>query len=136
MNQKLIPINIHKVMQATNYTIFVLEGEGKLFSIYTAPWAGDLIQNHLAKMQPVRPQTPDLMNSMMQSLDISPLQVVIHDLQENIYFCRLFLEQVTQETQILEIDARPSDCLCLAIKHNVPVYCTKELLDKTVEYTA
>jgi bifunctional DNase/RNase len=33
---------------------------------------------------------------------------------------------------ILEVDARPSDCITLALMNNVPVYCTAEVLEKTV----
>jgi bifunctional DNase/RNase len=50
-----------------------------------------------------------------------------------VYFARLFLEQTIGNLRhILEIDARPSDCITLALMNNVPVYCTREVLEKTI----
>jgi bifunctional DNase/RNase len=52
------------------------------------------------------------------------------------YFAKLFVEQPHGETtRIIEIDARPSDCLSFALLNNVPLYCTASLLDKTVKIT-
>jgi uncharacterized protein len=58
---------------------------------------------------------------------------VINDVQDTIYFARLFLEQDRGDIRhIVEIDARPSDCITLALMNNAPVYCTREVLEKTI----
>ncbi|MFI5334932.1 MAG: bifunctional nuclease family protein, partial [Chlamydiales bacterium] len=57
----------------------------------------------------------------------------ISDVEDTIYFARLFLEQmVGEERHIVEIDARPSDCIILALMYNAPIYCKSELFDKVV----
>nr|MBP7075220.1 bifunctional nuclease family protein [Rhabdochlamydiaceae bacterium] len=46
---------------------------------------------------------------------------------------RLFLEQtIGDQKQILEIDARPSDCVILALTHKIPVFCTRDVMTRTV----
>ena len=54
-------------------------------------------------------------------------------MQDTTYFARLFLEQSTgDQKQILEVDARPSDCVILSLTHKIPIFCTREVLTKTV----
>ena len=70
---------------------------------------------------------------IFQGLNIKIKQIIITDIQDTVYFARIFFEQViNDETYILEIDARPSDCITLAIMNNTPVYCTKSVLEKTI----
>lgn len=88
---------------------------------------------YLTGIEKPRPLTHDLMNLIFHGLDVQIKQVVLVDLQDTIYYARLFLEQRLGDiNHIVEIDARPSDCITLALMNNVPVYCTKEVLDKTI----
>ena len=120
-------------MQSQKYTVFILGTEEKQFAIYTAPHVGRNLQMHLAKQPKPRPYTYDLINSLLNGLDINLLQVVITDVQDTLYLARLFIEQENDGKQkILEIDARPSDCLTLALENNIPIYCTREVFEKTI----
>jgi bifunctional DNase/RNase len=70
---------------------------------------------------------------ILKGFDVRIKQVVINDLQDTIYYARLFLEfDGGSVKNILEIDARPSDCIILALMNNAPVFCTKEVLDKAM----
>ena len=42
------------------------------------------------------------------------------------------LTNVTISTQIIEIDARPSDCITLSLMHNTPIFCKKEIIEKAI----
>ncbi len=133
MDFELIPIQFNKIMQSQKYTVFILGTKEKQFAIYTSPHVGHNLQMHLADQIKPRPYTYDLINSVFNGLDITLLQVVITDVQDTLYFARLFLEQETDgKRNILEIDARPSDCLTLALENDIPIYCTKEVFDKTI----
>lgn len=130
---ELVPISFKKIMQSRAYTVIILGNETKQFAVYTEPLVGKNLQILLTQEQHPRPFTHDLMNSIFQGFDIKLIQVVINNIEDTIYFSRLFLEQqIGDQKQILEIDARPSDCLTLAVKHGVPLYCNKEVFDKTV----
>lgn len=133
MTKELIQLSFDKIMQTRSYTVVVLGGRDKKFAIYTDPSIGRTLQMHLTGVEKPRPLTHDLMDSIFQGLGVSIKQVVINDVQDTVYFARLYLEQnVANIRHILEVDARPSDCITLALMNNVPVYCTKEVLDKIV----
>jgi len=120
-------------MQSKAYTVIILGNETKQFAIYTEPSVGKNLQLLLTQEQHQRPFTHDLMNAIFQGFDIRLLQVVINNVEDTIYFSRLYLEQqIGDQKQILEIDARPSDCLTVALKHGAPLYCNKEVFEKTV----
>jgi bifunctional DNase/RNase len=130
---ELIPITFNKVMQTRSYTVVILGTEDKRFAIYTDPSIGRTIQMHLTDIERPRPLTHDLINMIFKGLDVEVKQIVINDIQETVYFARLFLEQkIGEQRHIIEIDARPSDCITLALMNNVPVYCTREVFERTV----
>lgn len=133
MLTELISLSFDKVMQTRTYTVIVLTGNKKSFAIYTDPNVGKTLQLFLTGAEKPRPLTHDLMNSILRAMDIRVMQVVIYDLQDTVYFARLFLEQrVGDIRHITEIDCRPSDSITLALMSNAPVYATKEVIDKAV----
>lgn len=130
---ELVQITFDKIMQTRSYTVVILSAAEKRFAIYTDPSIGRTLQLYLTDAEKPRPLTHDLINMMFRGFDIRVKQIIINDLQETIYFARIFLEQtIGNELHIVEIDARPSDCITLALMNNVPVYCTRDVLEKTV----
>ncbi|MBY0529431.1 MAG: DUF151 domain-containing protein [Rhabdochlamydiaceae bacterium] len=133
---ELVPITFNKIMQSRAYTVIILGTEEKRFAIYTAPEVGQNIQAYLTMENKPRPFTHDLINALLKGLNITPLQIVINDIEDTIYFARLFLEQTIGDQKIiLEMDARPSDCITLALMNNIPVFCRKDIFEKTVAVT-
>lgn len=133
MLTELVQLSFDKIMQTRTYTVIVLGARDKRFAIYTDPSIGRSLQIYLTNTAKPRPLTHDLMNSIFKGFEVRIRQVVINDIQDTTYFARLFLEQERNGIHhIVEIDARPSDCITLALMNNVPVYCTHEVLDKTI----
>lgn len=136
MLTELIQLTFDKIMQTKAYTVVVLGAHDKRFAIYTDPGVGKMLQMYLTGVEKSRPLTHDLMNNIFRGYGIKVKQVVITDVQDTIYLARLFLEQkVGNMTHIVEVDARPSDCITLALMNNVPVYCTREVLEKIIPAT-
>jgi len=133
MLSELVQLSFDKIMQTNTYTVIILSAEGKRFPIYTEPSTGRILQMYLTESVKTRPLTFDLIDSILKGLNVEIQQVVINNLEDTIYFARLFLEQTCGDlTHILEIDARPSDCITLALMNDVPVFCTREVFDKTI----
>lgn len=134
MFSELIQLTFDKILQTHSYTVVILASSEKRFAIYTDSSMGKMLQLHLTGQERPRPLTHDLFSSVLKGLNVRVKQVVINDLQDTVYFARLFLELMDHSPlrQILEVDARPSDCIALALMNNVPVYCTKEVLDKAL----
>lgn len=133
MLQEIVQLSFDKIMQTKTYTVIVLKSAEKKFAIYVEPSVGRALQMYLTDVEKPRPSTYYLISSIFKGLNIKVKQIVINDIQETVYFARLFLEQdLGQYRHIIEIDSRPSDCIILALMHNAPVFCSKEVLKKTI----
>lgn len=133
MPTELIQLSFDKIMQTRSYTVVVLNGNSRKFAIYTEPSIGKTLQIFLTGIEKIRPLTHDLLSSIFLGYNVQVKQVVIYDIQDTIYFAHLFLEMQEGEIRhIVQIDARPSDCITLALMKNAPVYCTRDVLERTV----
>lgn len=133
MLSELIQLSFDKIMQTRAYTVIVLSAPEKKFAIYTDPSIGKTLQLYLTDVEKPRPMTHDLIDLIFMGLEVRVKQVVIIDVQDTVYYARLFLEQDQGDIRhIVEIDARPSDCITLALMNNAPVYCTPEVLKKAI----
>lgn len=132
---ELEPLKFQKIMQTRSYTAIVLLGQNKQFAIYTEPTIGRTLQLHLSNNPISRPLTHDLIRLICTGFDIKIKQVVITKIEGTTFFAKLFLEQKSGEiSHIVESDARPSDCLTLALMHNIPVFCTKQVLSSAIPH--
>lgn len=137
MAVELVQIALAKIMQSPSYTLFILGNEEKKFAIYTEPHVGQNIQMNLTDSPKPRPFTHDLISSLFDTLSIRLIQIAIWERHEAVFKARLFLSQELPDStrHIIEIDTRPSDALTLALSHNAPLYCRKDILDNAIPYT-
>jgi len=134
MREKTHKIQFSKIVQSNHYSAFILEAEGKKFAIYTKPDAGVHIENILEKRE-YRPQTHQFIDTIFSGFNISIKKVVLTGVKNNVYFSSIFLSKKNEgQEDILEIDARPSDSLLLALKHDTEVLCTQSVLDASPPY--
>ncbi|MGH7442113.1 MAG: bifunctional nuclease family protein, partial [bacterium] len=85
-----------------------------------------------ALMTNPRPATHDLMKTLIQTLDAQLTRVLIHALDEasSTYFARLVLMR-DSAAQELEVDARPSDSIALALRLNAPIFVAEDVLARS-----
>jgi uncharacterized protein len=76
-------------------------------------------------IKPARPLTHDLFKNVSEQLGISLKEVVINDLVEGIFHAKLVLEQNGTE---VEVDARSSDAIALALRFQCPIYSYEFIL--------
>jgi hypothetical protein len=78
-----------------------------------------------------RPLTHDLINSIFKGFSITIERVVITELRNSTYYARLILQQENElGRKIVEIDARPSDCLALATSLKCKIYVASSLFEQ------
>jgi len=80
----------------------------------------------LEGIKPPRPLSHDLMKSIIDNLGGTLLQVFINELRENTYYAQLIIDL---STLTIEIDARPSDAIALAIRAQAPIYVADSVMD-------
>jgi bifunctional DNase/RNase len=101
-----------------------LEGKRHL-PILIGPFEATAIALALEGTQVPRPLSHDLMKSVIESLKARVDRIVIHDIQENTFFAKVVLESTVGP---LEIDARPSDSIALALRTGSPIYVSDQII--------
>jgi bifunctional DNase/RNase len=114
----------------TNMPIVILKDiQGKrALPIWIGVFEANAIALEMEKIETPRPMTHDLIVNMLKTLNIKVSRVVVSDLRENTFFATIFVDQDGVE---LNIDARPSDAIALAIRTSVPIFVTKEVMEKS-----
>ncbi len=72
-----------------------------------------------------RPLSHDLMRSILESLEASLEQVIIHDIRDSTFFAKLI---VRTDGELQEIDARQSDGIALALRMQTPIYVSDKIV--------
>ncbi len=85
------------------------------------------IERRLKGQTPPRPQSHDLMASIIESLGGKLLRVAITNLDNNTFFAHIVIEQNGRE---IEIDSRPSDAIALGVATRVPIYVEESVLTR------
>lgn len=102
-------------------------GLGRILPIWIGPWEASAIAAHLQGVEPDRPLTHDLFAGVLREMGVRLDRVLIVSLSEETFHATLVL--VTADARH-EVDARPSDAIALAIRLDVPVYATGDVLDR------
>jgi hypothetical protein len=83
-----------------------------------------------------RPLTHDLLANILQALGARIERVVVNDLKNDTYFARLILNVENEfQHKIVEIDARPSDCIALAAHQGAPIYVNVDVWSQVADMT-
>jgi bifunctional DNase/RNase len=118
-------------------TVF-LGNEEKVFVITVDAFIGSAIAKAATKGKTDRPLTHDLMHLIFQGFEIRLDHVVINEVREDTFYARLILRMENEVgKKIIEIDARPSDCITLALIEGAPIYIAKDVwkgLEDVSEY--
>jgi bifunctional DNase/RNase len=77
-----------------------------------------------------RPLTHDLLDSVIRELEGELFKVQVDELRQAIFIGSVFLRR---EGRIIEIDARPSDAIALALGNKVPIFMAREVLESAGE---
>lgn len=120
----VVPVEIRALIPTSAGCAVFLGNEEKVFVIYVDQAVGSAIGMFLSRAEKERPLTHDLLALVLQSLGARVERVIINDLKSSTYFGRLILsaENELQQRKIIEIDARPSDCMAMAAQQGAPIY--------------
>src|SRR6202789_202795 len=133
MKNDVVPVQIRGILPANSGCALFVGNDEKVFVINVEPQMGAVIGMFLRQTPKERPLTHDLINRIFQGFGINVERVVITDLKNSTYFARLILQQQNElhtERKIVELDARPSDCLALAAAQKKPVFVSAKLFEQ------
>ncbi len=108
------------------YALILTEVEGdRRLPIIIGGVEAQAIAIQVENIKPARPLTHDLFKNLSDSLGVTLKEVIINDLVEGIFHAKLVLEQNGKE---VEIDARSSDAIALALRFDCPIYTYEFIL--------
>jgi len=136
MKNDVVPVHIRGILPANSGCALFVGNDEKVFVIHVEPQMGNIIRMFLRDEAKERPLTHDLMQSVFKGFGISVERVIITELKNSTYFARLILSQNNEVARkIVEIDARPSDCLALAAAQKCKIFVSKALFEQVEDMT-
>ena len=108
-----------------------LSHEEKCIAIFIDASVASSINMFLHEVEKPRPLTHDLIGSIFTGLGITAQKVVVNDIDGDTFFARLHLLQENElGRNLVEIDARPSDSIAIALQQKCPVYVSTHVWEK------
>jgi hypothetical protein len=121
MNPQLSRLN-------SQYVVMLKEKTAERYlPIFIGPAEANAIAIKLRGETLPRPLTHDLLRSMIDSLGASVDSIIVSDLKNDTFYAKIVLNVDSGQ---IEVDARPSDALALAVRVEVPIYAEESVLDK------
>ena len=119
-------VRVH--MLSSQHVVILREADAERYlPIWIGSWEAQSIAMKLQGVEAERPLTHDLLASMLSELGVSVLRILVSDLADETYRARIVLLQNGSD---LEIDARPSDAIALAVRVGAPIFATEAVLDR------
>jgi hypothetical protein len=131
MNRDVVPVKIRGILPANSGCAVFVGNDEKVFVIQVEHNMGVIIGMFLRDTPKERPLTHDLITSILGGFGIAVERVVITELKNSTYYARLILKQENElGRKIVEVDARPSDCIAIATAHKKPIYVSAPLFEQ------
>jgi uncharacterized protein len=137
---QLVPMSIKGLMldPVSNSPIVVLKDEEEKFflPIWVGIFEANAIALQLENVATPRPMTHDLLKNAIAELDARVIRVVINELRDATFFAQI---RVTIKRdgadRMLELDARPSDAIALALRTDAPIFVARSVLEQAQTIT-
>ncbi|MBU5405529.1 bifunctional nuclease family protein [Paraeggerthella hongkongensis] len=133
----MVPVNVQTliVSAAPTPSIIVLQpieeapqqGKYRIVPIWVGMNEATQMGVALERARFSRPMTHDLFLDALTNLDACVDHVVINDVKGSTFFARLALRQ---HDRLIDLDARPSDALALAVRQKAPIYIEEDVLER------
>lgn len=111
-----------------NPVVFLADrDEKKVLPIWIGFLEANAIEKELKKITSPRPMTHDLLHSILTQVQVQVKEVKIVNLRDHTYYATLSLK-LNKGT--IEVDARPSDAIILALKSKIPIFVSTKIVDE------
>ncbi len=108
------------------WVVLLKESEAERYlPIWIGPYEAEAINLELQHVTTPRPLTHDLLKNVIEALGGVVQYIVVSDLRDNTFYARIVVE-INGGT--VEIDARPSDSMALAVRANAPIYVAEMVM--------
>ncbi|WP_240503529.1 bifunctional nuclease family protein [Natranaerobius trueperi] len=106
--------------------------ESKILPIVVGSFEAQGIISALKGQEYQRPMTYDLIKTLCETLDGEIVEIFINDVKDDIFYARIHM--LDHNDEFVEIDARPSDAIALALRFDAPIFINFQLIEFTCDY--
>ncbi|HEY4759336.1 MAG TPA: bifunctional nuclease family protein [Thermoguttaceae bacterium] len=127
-----IPMELSRIIISEindQQVIYLKEIDGdRTFPILIGIFEATSIDRRVKGYSAPRPLTHDLIVSIVENLGGEFQDVIINELKDHTYYARL---RVRHDSELIEIDARPSDAIAVAVTCNppLPIFVNEDVLN-------
>ncbi len=135
MNKDVIEVQVRAVLPLEGSFAVFLGNETKVFVIYIDESVGTAISMFMRGVSKERPLTHDLVGHLLLAFGAKVERVVINDINGSVFHARLIISaenELQTSRKVIELDARPSDSIAMAVQQSAPIFVAKNVWD-TVE---
>lgn len=113
----------------SNTPIVVLKSTDSetILPIWVGAFEANAIALEIEKIVPQRPMTHDLLRNLIVEIGLTVKRIIINDLRENTFYALIDLED--KKGNPINLDARPSDAIALALRLDCPILVDQKVLD-------
>ncbi len=123
-----VSIDSIRVSLISQHRVIVLKDETteRFLPIWIGPYEADAITITLQGIRVARPLTHDLLRLVVEAMGATVSHVVISDLRDETFYAVIYLDA---DGEPVEVDARPSDAIALAVRAEAPIFVAEHVLD-------
>jgi bifunctional DNase/RNase len=108
-------------------------GSARYLPIWIGPYEAEAITMGLQGAEVRRPMTHDLLRGVIEQLGAEVEYIFVNDLHDDTFYARIVLDV---EGEHMEVDARPSDAISLAVRVECPIYVAEDVMDRAGQVPA
>lgn len=136
MSKEVVEVEIKGVMPTANGCAVFVGNDEKNFVIYVDHSVGNAISMSLHGVKKDRPLTHDLVGHILLGLGAEIDRVIVNDVNNGTFFARIILHMENElGRKIVEVDARPSDSIVLALQAKRPILVARSVFDTVEDMT-
>lgn len=130
MNKDVIEVQVRAVLPLEGSFAVFLGNEEKVFVIYIDESVGTAISMFMRGVSKERPLTHDLVGHILMAFGAKVDRIIINNINGSVFHARLIISaenQLHTTRKVIELDARPSDSIAMAVQQNAPIFVAKKV---------
>lgn len=130
MNKDVIEVQVRAVLPLEGSFAVFLGNEEKVFVIYIDESVGTAISMFMRGVSKERPLTHDLVGHILMAFGAKVDRIIINNINGSVFHARLIISaenQLHTSRKVIELDARPSDSIAMAVQQNAPIFVAKKV---------
>jgi len=133
MNKDVVEVQVRAVLPLEGSFAVFLGNEEKVFVIYIDEAVGTAISMFMRGVSKERPLTHDLVGHLLMAFGAKVERIIINNINGSVFHARLIISaenELHTSRKVIELDARPSDSIAMAVQQSAPIFVAKKVWDE------